>query len=72
MTTINTTPHSLSEDVGLALGNQAGELGELAFAFEKHRPCHIASIAGDWTRDHGRSARLQMDLACSRWVLVGV
>jgi hypothetical protein len=30
-----------------------GELGELTFAFEKHRPCHIASIAGDWAHDHG-------------------
>ena len=34
------------------LGGQ-GELGELALTFEKHRPGHIASIAGDLTRDHG-------------------
>jgi hypothetical protein len=47
-----------------------GELGELTLAFEKHRPCHSASIAGDWTRDHGQPARLQIDPACSRWVLV--
>jgi hypothetical protein len=30
-----------------------GELGELALALEKHQPCHSASIAGAWTRDHG-------------------
>ena len=29
-----------------------GELGELALAFEKHRPCHIASM-------HAPSARHQ-------------
>ena len=55
---------------GRRLVGGLGELGELAVAFEKHQPCHIASIAGDWTRDHGQSARLPMDLACSRWVLV--
>ena len=38
---------------GRRLAGGLGELGELALAFEKHRPCHIASIAGDWTRDHG-------------------
>ena len=38
---------------GRRLAGGLGELGELAVAFEKHRPCHSASIAGDWTRDHG-------------------
>jgi energy-coupling factor transporter ATP-binding protein EcfA2 len=38
---------------GRRLAGGLGELGELALAFEKHRPCHIASIAGDLTRDHG-------------------
>ena len=38
---------------GRRLAGGLGELGELAFAFEKHRPCHIASIAGNLTRDHG-------------------
>jgi hypothetical protein len=47
---------------GRRLAGGIGELGELAVAFEKHRPCHSASIAGDWTRDHGRPTRLQMDL----------
>ena len=37
---------------GRRLAGGLGELSELALAFEKHRPCHIASIAGDWTRDH--------------------
>jgi hypothetical protein len=55
---------------GRRLAGGLGELGELAVAFEKHRPCHIASIAGALIRDHGQSARLQMDLACSRWVPV--
>jgi ABC-2 type transport system ATP-binding protein len=37
-----------------------GELGELALALAlaKHRPCHIASIAGDLTRDHGAKKTL--------------
>ena len=46
-----------------------GELGELALAFEKHRPCHIAGIAGDWTRDHVNLLGSRRTLACSRWVL---
>jgi len=37
---------------GRRLVGGLGELGELAPAFEKHRPCHIASIAGDLTHDH--------------------
>jgi hypothetical protein len=37
---------------GRRLTSGLGELGELTLAFEKHRPCHIASIAGDSTRDH--------------------
>ena len=44
---------------GRRVAGGLGEFGELAVAFEKHRPCHTASIAGDWMRDHGRSARLQ-------------
>jgi hypothetical protein len=32
---------------GRRLAGGLGELGELTLAFEKHRPCHIASIAGN-------------------------